>query len=67
VERVDAGEAASGLFADHEEVRQRTVDAVADEAVRRFGPEALRRGGARADGRRSHRDLTDEGPRPEAG
>ena len=67
VDRVDAGAAAEALFTDQDDERQRAVDAVADEAVRRFGPEALRRGGSRTDGRRSRRDATDQGPRPEAG
>lgn len=55
------------LFTDPVESRQRAVDAVADAATARFGPGALRRAGARAEGRRNRRDLRPEDPRPEAG
>jgi DNA polymerase-4 len=67
---VDRGEAAQrdpSLFDAVPDARQRALDAIADEAVRRFGPDALRRGGSRMQGRRSRRDASDTGPRPEAG
>jgi DNA polymerase-4 len=67
VERVEAGAAPTSLFADAHADRQRSVDAVADAAVRRFGAGALRRGASRGEGRRNRRDATDRGPRPEAG
>lgn len=65
---VDApGSEAPSLFTDPGESRQRAVDAVADAAAARFGPGALRRAGARQEGRRNRRDLRPEDPRPEAG
>ena len=67
VERGDQQTDDPGLFDGACDDRQRRVDAVADEVARRFGPDALRRGGSRPGGRRSRRDATDEGPRPEAG
>jgi DNA polymerase-4 len=67
VERMEGSTEPSDLFETVANDRQRTLDAVADEAIRRFGPGALRRGGSREDGRRSRRDASDRGPRPEAG
>lgn len=66
VERTETG-AEPSLFDAVIDDRQRRVDEVADEAARRFGPNALRRAGSRDGGRRSRRDATDTGPRPEAG
>jgi DNA polymerase-4 len=67
VDRIEAEARPADLFEAVGDNRQRAIDAVADEAIRRFGPGALRRGGSRAEGRRSRRDASDQGPRPEAG
>lgn len=67
VDRVEPVMGDATLFDAVRDDRQRALDAVADAAARRFGPGALRRGGARGEGRRSARDATDRGPRPEAG
>jgi len=66
-ERVEATPAEPTLFDAAIDDRQRRVDEVTDEVARRFGPNALRRAGSRDAGRRSRRDATDDGPRPEAG
>lgn len=66
VERVDAVACTPSLFPDGDDARQRTLDGVADAVARKYGPDALRRAGSRAQGRRTHRD-THNGPRPEAG
>jgi len=67
VDRAESSPTEASLFDAVPDTRQRALDAIADEAVRRFGPDALRRGGSRAQGRRSRRDVSDMGPRPEAG
>jgi DNA polymerase-4 len=67
VDRAESSPTEASLFDTVPDTRQRALDAIADEAVRRFGPDALRRGGSRAQGRRSRRDVSDMGPRPEAG
>jgi DNA polymerase-4 len=67
VERTETAPTEATLFDAAIDDRQRRVDAVTDEVARRFGPDALRRGGSRAGGRRSPRDATDRGPRPESG
>jgi DNA polymerase-4 len=66
-DRQQAAAREASLFDAVPDQRQRALDAIADEAVRRFGPDALRRGGSRMQGRRSRRDVSDTGPRPEAG
>lgn len=66
VERVDPVARTPSLFPDGDDARQRTLDGVADAVARKYGPDALRRAGSRAQGRRTHRD-THDGPRPEAG
>ena len=66
VERVEAA-GTPGLFQDPQRNRERAIDAVTDRAARRFGPDALRRAGSRAAGRRSTRDARADDPRPEAG
>jgi DNA polymerase-4 len=67
VDRAEASPPEASLFDAVPDTRQRALDAIADEAIRRFGPDALRRGGSRVQGRRSRRDVSDTGPRPEAG
>ena len=67
VERTEPAGGEGSLFDAVIDDRQRRVDAVADEVARRFGPDALRRGGSRDGGRRTRRDAVDRGPRPEAG
>ena len=66
VERVDPGTCTPSLFQDGGAARQRTLDSVADAVAQKYGPDALRRAGSRAGGRRTRRDGQD-GPRPEAG
>jgi hypothetical protein len=66
VERVDPGACTPSLFQDGGAARQRTLDSVADAVAQKYGPDALRRAGSRAGGRRTRRDGQD-GPRPEAG
>jgi DNA polymerase-4 len=67
VDRSEPSTDEPSLFDARDDGRQRALDTVTDQAIRRFGPGALRRGGSRDAGRRSARDATDRGPRPEAG
>ncbi|MCE9618357.1 MAG: DNA polymerase IV [Planctomycetes bacterium] len=68
VDRIDRSEALQQpeLFPDPADEVERKLDSVTDAVARKYGPEALHRGGGRAESRRSKRDATDKGPRPEA-
>lgn len=69
VERVDRALATvqPELFANAAADVQRKLDSITDAVARKYGPDALHRGGPRGDSRRSARDAKNEGPRPEAG
>ncbi|MSR33334.1 MAG: DNA polymerase IV [Phycisphaerales bacterium] len=69
VERIDRmrAEVQPELFPDVAAEVQRKLDSITDAVARKYGPEALHRGVARADSRRNKRDATNDGPRPEAG
>jgi DNA polymerase IV len=69
VERVDraSAEIQPELFPDPAAEVQRKLDSITDAVARKYGPEALHRGAARAGSRRNKRDASNDGPRPEAG
>ena len=69
VERVDraGAQVQPELFPDAAAEVQRKLDSITDAVARKYGPEALHRGVARAGSRRNKRDATNDGPRPEAG
>ena len=68
VERVEraGAQVQPELFPDAAAEVQRKLDSITDAVARKYGPEALHRGAARAGSRRNKRDATNDGPRPEA-